>query len=257
MIASCLFTSLIFSFSFLPLHDPQWQNEDRLLHSPSRQFWLGTDSLGRDLFSRLLSGGRLSIAIATSTALSSLIVGGLYGTLAATISSGRFLMVLLDLIYSVPSLLFLLLVSMAFGEGFVGIFLALTLEGAITVARLVRSKLLELRNADFIRAAAALGASRTRILLTHCFPNLWGPLMVCVLFLVPNNMLYEAFLSFLGLGVQPPQSSWGMLANEGWRGILNHPLLILAPCLAMFLTVLAFQLCARGLEQWSLQKRRL
>jgi oligopeptide transport system permease protein len=190
------------------------------------------------------------MAVALVTALSGLLLGCVYGGISGY-AGGTIdltLMRVLDLFYTIPTLLLLIFLNVAFGEGMVGILLALSLEGMMTVARLVRGQVLQIKQADFVVAARALGASPTSILLRHVFPNLIGPIVVTLTFLIPANVMYEAFLSFIGLGVPPPYSSWGTLANEGWRGLLSHPHLIIFPGLAIFITMLAFNFLGGGLR---------
>lgn len=230
--------------------DPNFQSNDNLTGSPNFHHWFGTDSLGRDLLSRVLYGSRVSIAVAFVTAISGLILGCLYGGVSGM--AGKIvdtaLMRLLDLFYTLPTLLVLIFLNVLFGQGMTGILVALSLEGTLTVARLVRGQVLQLKNADFVTAARALGATRRSILFKHLLPNLWGPIIVTLTFLIPSNVMYEAFLSFVGLGIQPPYSSWGTLANEGVRGLVSHPHLILFPGVAIFVTMLAFNFFGDGLR---------
>jgi len=230
--------------------DPNFQNPGALTQGPGLTHWFGTDSLGRDLFSRVLYGSRISMAVALATAVSSLILGGLYGGISGMAGGvvDNVLMGILDFFYTLPTLLLLILLNVVFGQGLLGILIALSIEGMVTVARLVRGQVIQIRQSDFIAAARAIGASPPSILLKHILPNLVGPILVTLTFLIPTNIMYEAFLSFIGLGIQPPYSSWGTLSNEGWRGLLSYPHLILFPGAAIFITMLAFNFFGDGLR---------
>lgn len=238
-------------------YPPDQQDMDRLTQSPSLVHPFGTDSLGRDLLSRVLEGARVSLLVALFTAVSALVVGGLYGAVAG-LAGGRWdtwLMRALDLFYSLPSLLLLIFINAALGQGLTGILVALSLEGMLTVARLVRAQVLSLKTAEFVIAALALGQTRKGVLFKHLLPNLLGPLLVTLTFLIPSNIMYEAFLSFIGLGIPAPYSSWGTLTNEGWRGLHAYPHLLLFPGLAIFLSMVSFQTLGEGLRQ-ALDPRR-
>lgn len=236
------------------------QNVDRLLMPPNSTNWLGTDGLGRDLFSRLIYGARISMAVGICTAIISLILGTIYGAIAGWFG-GRvdaFLMRVIDILYTIPEIVLLILVSVMFQslniftnpelKALVGILLALSLVSWVGVARLVRGQMLQVRELLFVEAAHALGASNFQIIMRHIFPNILGPIIVTLTFQIPANVLFESFLSFIGLGLQPPFSSWGVLANEGWRSLRTYPHIIIAPGVALFLTMLAFNLFGDGLR---------
>ncbi len=231
-------------------YDPNGQDPAHLVRSPSSEFVFGTDSLGRDLFSRVLAGSRVSMSVALVTALSGLLLGSIYGAVSGICGGwvDKFLMRILDLLYTIPTLLLMIFLNVLVGRGLVGILVALSLESLCTVARLVRGQVMQLLNAEYITAARALGASSGSLWFKHLFPNLIAPLLVALTFLIPSNIMYEAFLSFVGLGVQPPLSSWGTLSNEGWRGLMSHPHLILFPGAAIFVTMLAFNFLGDGLS---------
>ncbi|MBI4405095.1 MAG: ABC transporter permease [Deltaproteobacteria bacterium] len=245
-----LLVALALFSRFVVTCDPDHQNINKITQSPNLQHYFGTDSLGRDLYSRVIYGSRISMLVAFITAAAGLILGSLYGTVAAL--GGKqidtALMRLLDFAYCLPTLLLLILLNMLFGQGLVGIVAAISLEGMCTVARLVRGQVLQLKQMDFVLASLALGSSRSSLFCRHLLPNLIPPLIVTLTFLIPSNIMYEAFLSFIGLGIQPPYSSWGTLANEGWRGMLSHPHLILFPGTAIFVTMLAFHFLGDGIR---------
>ncbi len=236
------------------------QDMTRILHAPSSHNWLGTDSLGRDLLSRIIFGARMSMAVGIFTAITSLVIGVFVGAVSGWFG-GRidsFLMRLVDILYSIPTLVLLILVKVVFDsvqmfenselKALTGIILALSVVGWVTLARLVRGQVLLVREMTYVEAARALGASGTGIVLRHVVPNILGPIIVILSYQIPSNILFESFLSFIGLGLQPPFSSWGVLANEGWRSLQTFPHLMIWPGMALFLAMLAFQLLGDGLR---------
>ena len=235
------------------------QNIDRALLSPNTINWLGTDSLGRDLFSRIIYGARMSMAVGILTAIFSVVVGGFYGALSGW-SGGwvdAVLMRIIDVMYALPSLVLLILIGVIFSsvqiftnpelKALTGIFMALSVVGWVALARLVRGQILQVREMLYVEGARAIGASPWRIVTKHVVPNIMGPVIVMLTFQIPSNILFESFLSFIGLGLQPPYSSWGVLANDGWRA-KSYPHLIIFPGLALFITMLAFNLLGDGLR---------
>jgi oligopeptide transport system permease protein len=227
------------------------QDTLRILQPPSWVHWMGTDSLGRDLLSRILYGAQVSLSIGISTSLVALFVGTLYGAISGY-AGGRidaWLMRAVDVIYSLPDILLIILITVVIGRGFWGIFLAVCFLSWVTVARLVRGEVLRLREMTYVESARATGAGEARILVRHILPNTFGPLIVTLTFRIPAAILAESTLSFLGLGLAPPFSSWGVLANDGWSAIRFYPHLIFFPSLALFLTVLAFNFLGNGLQQ--------
>lgn len=235
------------------------QNIDRLLEGPTRDHLLGTDGLGRDMLSRLIYGARMSMAVGIFTAFFSLILGGVYGAISGWLGGwvDAAMMRVIDILSAIPSLVLLIIMSVIFNSfritenpelrALIGIFLALSIVGWVGVARLVRGQVLQVKQMLYVESARALGASGGTILFKHIFPNILGPIIVILTFQVPSNVLFESFLSFIGLGLQPPYSSWGVLANDGWRA-KSYPHLILSPGVAIFLTMLAFNLLGDGLR---------
>lgn len=236
------------------------QHPDRLLQLPNATHWFGTDSLGRDLLSRVIYGGRVSMTVGILTSLISLIIGVVYGAIAGWFGGkvDSFLMRVIDILYSIPELVMLILIMVAF-ESFtvvehpevkavIGILVALSLTGWAGVARIVRGQVLQTKQMLFVEAATALGARGQTIVFRHIMPNILGPIIVTLTFQVPANILYESFLSFIGLGLQPPYSSWGSLAADGRTSIATHWHLAFFPGLALFLSMLAFNLFGDGLR---------
>lgn len=217
---------------------------------PSSQFWFGTDELGRDLFTRVWWGARISLFVGITASLVDLIIGVLYGSLAASMGGRKdeLMMRCADILYSIPYLLVVILLMVVIGSGISTIIIALTLTGWIGMARIVRGQILQLKQLDFVKAAYALGASRTRILLRHLIPNSFGPIIVTVTLTIPTAIFAEAFLSFLGLGVQAPIASWGTMASDGLSALRYYPWRLFFPAGFISLTMLSFNLLGDGLR---------
>ncbi len=228
------------------------QNIDARLQGPSALHWMGTDLLGRDMWSRTVYGARLSLAVGAVTAVFSLVLGIATGAWAGWRGGwvDRLLMRVVDLFYSFPSLLLAILIGLVLGRGFLGIALAIGVVSWVTQARLVRSQVLQAREFAYVESARALGLGGHEVVLRHVLPNLWGPILVSLTFQIPTNIMAESFLSFIGLGLQPPYSSWGTLAAEGFRAMQSYPHLILFPGATLFLTLLAFNFAGDGLRDW-------
>lgn len=247
------FAEVVAPFSF------ETQNIDRVLESPSSAHLFGTDSLGRDLFSRIIYGARMSMSVGILTAIVSVVIGGIYGAISGWVGGwiDTLMMRAIDILDAIPSLVLLILVGIVFTSyqpfenpelrALTGILFALSVVGWVSLARLVRGQVLQARELLFVEGAIAMGASPSRILLRHIAPNILGPVVVMLTFQIPSNILFESFLSFVGLGLQPPFSSWGVLANDGWRA-KSSPHLIIFPGAALFLTMLAFNLFGDGLR---------
>lgn len=237
------------------------QNIDSILTPPGENgYLLGTDSLGRDLLSRIIYGARMSMAVGIFTALISMVIGTIYGGVSGWIG-GRVdavMMRFIDILISIPSLVLLILVKVVFDsvnlfsnpelKALTGMLLALSVVGWVTLARVVRGQVLQVKALTFIEAGRALGVPGYLLLLKHVLPNILGPIIVLLTFQIPSNILIESFLSFIGLGLQPPYSSWGVLASDGWRSMRHYPHLIIFPSLALGFTMLAFNLFGDGLR---------
>ncbi len=224
------------------------QNIDEKLETPNAQHWMGTDTLGRDLYSRIVYGARMSLAVGVLTALLSLSVGTLVGAVAGYRGgkTDSFLMRVVDLFYIFPSLLIAILLTVFFGRGFFGILVALSLTSWVTHARLVRNLVLQAKEMLYVESARALGVRSAAILFRHILPNIMGPIIVSLTFQIPTSIMSESFLSFIGLGLEPPYSSWGTLANEGFRAMKSFPHLILFPGTVLFVTLIAFNALGDG-----------
>jgi oligopeptide transport system permease protein len=202
-----------------PLFSQSFEDQDLDLGavSPSHAHWLGTDTLGRDLFARLLFGGRISIMVGLVATFVALVIGVAYGAIAGFIGGkvDALMMRIVDIMYALPFTIFVILLMVFFGRNIILLFFAIGAVEWLTMARIVRGQVLSVKRMEFIEAARALGLSRRRIIFRHVIPNVLGPIIVYTTLTIPAVMLLEAFLSFLGLGVQPPMSSWGVLIKDG------------------------------------------
>ncbi len=226
------------------------QTSSAILQGPSVAHWMGTDELGRDLLARIIFGARLSITIGVVTAAIAFVIGTVYGSIAGYYG-GKIDSVLMrgvDVAYSLPDLLIMILIGVLAGRGTSGILVSLGLVSWMGTARLVRAQLLQLQSEEFIDAARAAGQGTFEIVTRHLLPNAMGPIIVALTFTVPQAILSESTLSFIGLGLSPPACSWGTLASDGWRALRTNPHLIFFPSLFIFITVLAFNLLGDGLR---------
>ena len=250
------FLFIILSVSLLaPWVAPySYQEQDTLniLAFPGVEHFLGTDRLGRDLLSRMIYGARVSLFVGVFSTLIALVIGTVYGTISAYVGgkTDNLMMRVVDVVFALPDLLMIILITVLMGRGVVGVFIALTMVSWVTIARLVRGEVLRIKEYPFILAAKALGASHFRIMLREIFPNILGILVVTLSFRIPVAILAESTLSFIGLGIAPLASSWGTLASDGWTAIKFYPHLILFPSLAIFFTILSFNFLGEGLREY-------
>lgn len=231
-------------------HNPFSQNLDQDLIASSPEHWLGTDKLGRDILSRIIYGGRVSLLVGIATVTLSLavgiVVGSLSGYFGGWIDQG--LMRLIDILMAFPGILLAIAFTAVLGPGLDHVILALCLIGWTGYARLVRGEILSLREREFIQAARSLGCPPRRIVLRHLLPNLLAPLMIQATFGLAAAIVAEGSLSFLGLGVEPPTPSWGSMLNDGRQFLLVAPHLTTYPGLALMITVVALNLVGDALQ---------
>lgn len=264
----CLYCGLFISFIslvalFAPYISPYpfyEQFPERALRPPSLRHLFGTDHLGRDLLSRVIYGSRMSMAVGLLTTLISGVLGMAYGVFSGWVGgiTDRIMMRFIDILYSIPTLVLLILVKVIFDSVIVishpelkalsGTIIALSLVSWAGLARVVRGQTLQAKENLYVESAISLGANRWRLIFYHIIPNIMTPVIILLTFQIPSNILFESMLSFLGLGLQPPFSSWGVLVDEGWRSLSTYPFLIIAPGTMLFLTMIAFNLFGDGLR---------
>ncbi len=216
-----------------------------------QKFLLGTDKYGRDILSRLIIGTRVSLSVGLITVMISLTIGLVLGSLAGYYRgrTDNIIMWFINVIWSIPTLLLVFAITLALGKGFWQVFIAVGLTMWVNVARLVRGQVLAVRELEYIEATRALGFSHFRTIVHHIWPNIMGPVIVIAASNFASAIVIEAGLSFLGIGVQPPQPSWGLMIKENYNFVITqNPMLALAPGFAIMLLVLAFNLLGNGLR---------
>lgn len=257
--AACL---IGFVYGSLPAGNPRYntQNLANNYQPPSREHWFGTDSIGRDVLVRTLHGGAVSLAVGLMAAMVSVLIGVTWGAIAGYVGgkADAALMRIVDVLYGLPYILLVILLAVAFGGGpghpvrrLVVLFLSIGSVSWLTMARVVRGQVLSLRTNDYVLAAVAAGASHARIICVHLLPNLLGPIIVYATLVIPQAILQESFLSFLGIGVQAPAASWGSLAADGIatvNPVVSYWWLTLFPCMALAGTLLSLNLIGDGLR---------
>jgi peptide/nickel transport system permease protein/oligopeptide transport system permease protein len=238
---------------FAPLispYNPYVVDLDQQLLPPSLQHWLGTDNFGRDVLTRIIYGARISLVVGLVPSFISMVIGTVMGILSGYVG-GRtdfVVMRLADVMIAFPSLLLAMVVMYTLGPDLFTIFIALALVGWAGVARVVRSQTLALKEKEFIEAARANGTTRLTVMAHHIFPNVVPTLIVLFSLSIPDAIMWESSLSFLGVGVQPPESSWGLLVSAGKDYLFQAPLVAVAPGVAILLAVLAFNFVGDGLR---------
>ena len=217
---------------------------------PSSAHWFGTDDMGRDLFTRVCVGGRISIYIGLCRTLVMFVIGALLGALAG-LKGGLvddIIMRICEFIGNLPYLIIVVILSMVLGRSMFSLVFAMSLSAWVGTARMVRGQILQIKEQDYVQAATALGASTGRIIVKHLLPNTLGIIMVDITMSVPGFIFSEAFLSYIGLGVRPPETSWGALASAGQQQLMFYPHELFFPCLMIVLTMLTFHLIGDGLS---------
>ena len=226
--------------------------------SPSAEHWFGTDKMGRDIFTRILYGARISLSVGLVAALVNLIIGTVYGGIAGYVGGkvDMVMMRIVDIIYSIPSMLYIVLIMLIFGASVTSIILGISISCWIDMARIVRQEVKSLKEQEFTMAAFVLGASSKRILFNHLLINAMGPIIVTVTLMVPQAIFTEAWLSFLGVGISAPMASWGTLAQDARALIEVYPMQTVYPMLAICITIFAFNFVGEGLERALDPKRK-
>ena len=225
-------------------------NAANRLAPPSAEHWLGTDEAGRDVLTRMLYGSRISLLVGIVPTVVSMLVGAALGILAGYLGGkvDSVIMRLADIMLAFPSMLLAMVIMYTLGDGIINIFLALALVNWASVARIVRAETLKLRETEYVEAARSIGVDRFTIMRRHILPNCIPSMIVLFTLNIPSAILSESSLSFLGLGIQKPMASWGLMVNTGRQYLYTNPWLSLAPSIAIMLIVLAFNFLGDGLR---------
>ena len=253
-LVSLIVIFLLILFSILaPWLTPYGEADMDLMHRlspPSAEHLLGTDEAGRDVLTRLLYGSRASLMVGIVPTLLSMVIGAVLGVTAGYLGGAvdSIIMRLADIVLAFPSMLLAMVIMYTLGDGLFNVFLTLTLMNWGTVARIARAETLKLKTIDYVEAARSIGMSKGRIIMRHILPNCIPTLIVLFTLNVPSAILTESALSFLGLGIQPPSASWGLMVNTGRQYLFNAPWLSFAPSGAIMLAVLSFNFLGDGLR---------
>jgi oligopeptide transport system permease protein len=241
---ACLFGPLLSPYGY------EQQDLSGTFAPPGSKHWLGTDQLGRDLLVRLLYGGRVSLGVGLCATFVALSIGVIYGAVAGFFGGklDAFMMRVVDIVYSLPFPIFVILLMVFFGRNIVLLFVAIGAVEWLTMARIVRGQVMAVKKMEFIEAARSLSYGRRRIIFRHILPNILGPIIVYATLTIPAVMLLEAFLSFLGLGVQPPMSSWGALIKDGAEKMEEYWWLLVFPGAMFSLTLFSLNFLGDGLR---------
>jgi ABC-type dipeptide/oligopeptide/nickel transport system permease subunit len=239
---------------FAPIVAPHGLDDrdyDNISKAPSSQYLMGTDNLGRDVLSRVIYGARVSLLVGVVAQFIVLAIGVPVGAIAGYFGgkTDMVLMRLVDVMYAFPTLLFVILLMSMFDErGLKQIFLVIGLTSWVTLARLVRAQFLSMREKDFVLAARSIGADDVRLIIRHMLPNSLTPIIVALTFGIPTAIFTEAFLSFIGAGIAPPDTSWGLMVGDGQQYMRSFPWILVWPSLALALTMIAFTFLGDGLR---------
>jgi oligopeptide transport system permease protein len=230
---------------------PTWQQAlGPTYQGPTLRHPLGLDDYGRDILSRVMGGAGIALAVGVGASLIASCIGIVLGMLAGFYRGKVDMLIstVINISYGIPDLLIALIMVLLIGRGIQNIILAISVTAWLGMARLVRGQTFSIREREFVEAARTIGTPNSMILLRHILPNALGPIVVQATYLVPAAIIFEAFLSLLGLGVPPPSPSWGRMASEGYKALQIAPHIVLAPCIALSMTVLAFNWLGDGLR---------
>lgn len=244
MVLMCIFAPYIYP------HPYNEQNIEITNQGPTLEHIFGLDDLGRDIFARIWVGGRVSLTIGIVGALISLVVGTLYGGISGFCGGivDDIMMRILEILVGIPYMVVVIIVSVYLGKGMTSLMIALCLTSWTGLARLVRGEIIELKESEYVMAARALGTSPFKIITRHLIPNTLSVIIINTTFSIPSFIFSEAFLSFLGMGIQPPDTSWGAMASLGQQQMTYYPHELIFPALAISVTMLAFNLLGDGLR---------
>jgi len=231
-------------------HSYAYQNLELGAVGPSSSYWLGTDTLGRDQFSRILYGARVSLLVGFVATAVALLIGVSWGIVAGFFGGkiDSTMMRIVDILYGLPFIIFIILLMVIFGRNIWLLFLAIGAVEWLTMARIVRGQVLTIKNQEFVLAAQAMGVRNISLFFRHILPNILGTIAVYATLTIPQVMLLEAFLSFLGLGVQPPMSSWGTLIRYGVESMEEYPWMLIFPGLIFTVTLFCLNFFGDGLR---------
>ncbi len=253
---AALFVPLIWPYNYNDIDylivscAPDWWPDPDVLCRAGGMHWFGTDSLGRDLFIRVLYGARISLAVGLVATAVSLLIGVIYGAIAGFVGGiiDNIMMRIVDILYSLPFIFFVIILMVIFSQNFILLFVAIGAVEWLTMARIVRGQTLSIKEKEFIEAARASGVGKVQMILRHIVPNVLGPVIVYVTLTIPAVIMAESFLSFLGLGIREPMTSWGLLISEGTRQLTSAPWMLIFPALFMAVTLFCFNFIGDGLR---------
>jgi len=253
MIGLCILVFFIFialSTPFIAPYTYEGQDLELGATAPSMQHWLGTDTLGRDQLTRIMYGSRISLMVGFIATAVALLIGVLWGATAGFLGgrTDAIMMRIVDGLFALPFTIFIILLTVIFGSSMVLLFLAIGAVEWLTMARIVRGQVITIKRQEFVEAAITLGLSPWQIITRHLIPNVLGPIIVYTTLTIPGVILLESFLSFLGLGIQPPQSSWGSLISSGVEAMEEFPWLLIFPGLALSFTLFSLNFLGDGLR---------
>jgi len=250
LILIAIFTLFAFVGPTMTEYDYKTNDYLSINQFPSSEHWFGTDELGRDLWERVWEGAKVSLFIGLMAALVQTTLGIIFGGIAGLFGGkvDMIIMRIVDILIAIPYMIVVIMIMVIMGSGIVPIIIALTITGWVDMARLVRGQILQLKNQEFILAARTLGASSGRLLFKHLLPNSLGVIIINLTMSIPRAIFSEAFLSFIGIGIKPPMTSWGQLANIGARAMRIAPYQLLIPGIFISLTMLALNILGDGLR---------
>lgn len=261
LISLCFIILMCLMAIFVPILSPytyDGMDSAALNRLPSLQHWFGTDKFGRDIFVRVMFGARISLAVGFAAAGINMVIGIVYGGIAGYVGgkADLIMMRVVDMLYSIPNLLYIILIMLIFGSNMFSVLLGICISSWVGMARLVRTQVMSLKEQEFSLAAFVMGASKSRILFKHLIINSIGPIIVSLTLMVPSAIFQESFLGFVGIGISAPMSSWGTLANDARLVINSYPLQIVWPVLSICLTMLALNFLGDGLGEALDPKKR-
>lgn len=253
VIGACIIITMIVLAIIGPMVSPYSYADQSLLEAnqgPSLVHWFGTDTLGRDIYTRVMYGARISLTIGIVAGLLNLVIGVMYGGVSGYLGGkvDYIMMAIVDVLYGIPLLLYVILLMVIIGPGLTSIFAALGIAYWLNMARIVRSQIMKVKEEEYVIAAESMGIPKWRILWRHIIPNCVGPIIITLTLAIPEAIFTEAFLSFIGLGVNAPMASWGVLAADGISSMRSYPFQLIFPALAISITMLGFVFLGDGVR---------